>query len=67
MQTAAFDYDLPTHAIAQVPVEPRDRARLLVDRGKGEAPEHRTVADLPQLVRPVTSWSSTPPGCCPPG
>ncbi|HMG43606.1 MAG TPA: tRNA preQ1(34) S-adenosylmethionine ribosyltransferase-isomerase QueA [Acidimicrobiales bacterium] len=52
MQTAAFDYDLPTHAIAQVPVEPRDRARLLVDRGKGDAPEHRTVADLPQLVRP---------------
>ena len=52
MQTAEFDYDLPEQAIAQVPVEPRDRARLLVDRGKGEAPEHRTVADLPTLVRP---------------
>ena len=52
MQTAEFDYDLPEQAIAQVPVEPRDRARLLVDRGKGEAPGHRTVADLPTLVRP---------------
>ena len=52
METADFDYELPAERIAQVPVEPRDSARLLVDRGKGQAPDHRTVADLPELVGP---------------
>lgn len=52
MDLAAFDYDLPERAIAQTPVEPRDRARLLVDRGAGHAPDHRTVADLPALIEP---------------
>jgi S-adenosylmethionine:tRNA ribosyltransferase-isomerase len=52
MELADVDYDLPERAIAQHPVEPRDAARLLVDRGPGAAPEHRTVADLPALVRP---------------
>ena len=52
MDLAAFDYDLPEPAIAQTPIEPRDRARLLVDRGADRAPEHRTVADLPSLVEP---------------
>lgn len=46
-----FDYDLPPERIAQVPVEPRDAARLLVDRGSA-APEHRHVADLPELLSP---------------
>jgi S-adenosylmethionine:tRNA ribosyltransferase-isomerase len=46
-----FDYELPAERIAQVPVEPRDAARLLVDRGS-DPPEHRTVADLPALLRP---------------
>ena len=46
-----LDYDLPPERIAQVPVEPRDSARLLVDRGSA-APEHHTVADLPDLLRP---------------
>ena len=50
MRTADFDYDLPDSAIAQHPVEPRDRARLLVDRGPGERPEHRRVSDLPCYV-----------------
>lgn len=49
---AAPSYDLPEAAIAQVPVEPRDAARLLVDRGPGVAPDHRTVADLPELLGP---------------
>jgi len=50
--TAAPGYDLPAAAIAQVPAEPRDSARLLVDRGVGRAPDHWRVRDLPQLVRP---------------
>jgi S-adenosylmethionine:tRNA ribosyltransferase-isomerase len=52
VDTAAFDYDLPADRIAQVPVEPRDAARLLVDRGAGQAPEHRHVRDLPDLLVP---------------
>jgi S-adenosylmethionine:tRNA ribosyltransferase-isomerase len=54
MDLADFDYDLPEAAIAQHPAEPRDAARLLVDRHgePGGGVEHRTVADLPRLVRP---------------
>jgi S-adenosylmethionine:tRNA ribosyltransferase-isomerase len=44
-------YDLPVAAIAQVPAEPRDAARLLVDRGPGQAPGHLRVTDLPGLLR----------------
>jgi S-adenosylmethionine:tRNA ribosyltransferase-isomerase len=52
MRTDELDYHLPEAAIAQHPVEPRDAARLLVDRGPRQAPEHRLVADLPELVGP---------------
>ena len=52
MDTAELDYDLPEAAIAQRPIEPRDRARLLVDRGPGEPPAHHVVADLPDLLVP---------------
>ncbi len=52
VETAAFDYDLPPARIAQRPIEPRDAARLLVDRGAGRAPDHRHVRDLPALVEP---------------
>jgi S-adenosylmethionine:tRNA ribosyltransferase-isomerase len=45
-----FDYDLPADRIAQTAVEPRDAARLLVDRGSSD-PEHRHVRDLPELLR----------------
>src|SRR5262245_65909536 len=51
MRLEDFDYDLPEARIAQVPLEPRVSARLLVDRGSGP-PEHRRVADLPALLRP---------------
>jgi S-adenosylmethionine:tRNA ribosyltransferase-isomerase len=44
-------YDLPEHAIAQRPVEPRDAARLLVDRGPSGAVDHLYVRDLPQLLQ----------------
>jgi S-adenosylmethionine:tRNA ribosyltransferase-isomerase len=43
---------LPESAIAQHPAEPRDSARLLVDRGPGRPIGHCTVADLPGLLRP---------------
>jgi len=40
-----FDYELPDERIAQTPIEPRDSARLLVDRGRA-APGHQQVRDL---------------------
>ena len=63
----SFDYELPTAAIAQTPVEPRDAARLLVDRGPGRRPT--TPRPRPPVARRAgrrASWS-TPPGCCRPG
>lgn len=53
MDTSELDYELPEEAIAQHPVSPRDRARLLVADADG-AGRHRTVADLPSLVVPGT-------------
>jgi S-adenosylmethionine:tRNA ribosyltransferase-isomerase len=47
---ADIDYHLPTELIAQVPVEPRDSARLLVDQGS-TAPRDAIVRDLPQFLR----------------
>jgi S-adenosylmethionine:tRNA ribosyltransferase-isomerase len=50
VQIADFDYGLPEARIAQTPIEPRDAAKLLVDRGSA-VPEHRQVSDLPGLLR----------------
>jgi S-adenosylmethionine:tRNA ribosyltransferase-isomerase len=47
-----FDYQLPEAAIAQVPVEPRSDARLLVALEPGTPLRHRRVADLPDLLEP---------------
>lgn len=52
MRTDDLDYELPAGAIAQVPLEPRDRARLLVDLGPGCPPGHRHVVDLPSVLSP---------------
>jgi S-adenosylmethionine:tRNA ribosyltransferase-isomerase len=49
MRLTDFDYELPAERIAQVPIEPRDAARLLIDRGSA-APAHRHVSDLPDLL-----------------
>ena len=51
MQLSDIDYDLPEELIAQVPVEPRDSARLLVSRSAGERID-RTVADLVEYLDP---------------
>jgi S-adenosylmethionine:tRNA ribosyltransferase-isomerase len=50
VETADLDYELPAAHIAQVPVEPRDSARLLVDLGSSV--DHRSVGDLPELLEP---------------
>ena len=49
MRLTEFDYDLPVERIAQVPIEPRDAARLMVDRGS-DSPLHLHVHDLPALL-----------------
>lgn len=48
MDTALFDYDLPSSAIAQSAIEPRDAARLLV----ANSLENRLFTDLPSLLDP---------------
>jgi len=49
---ARYDYALPPEAIAQVPVEPRDAARLLVlDRAR-DAREHAVFRDLARFLAP---------------
>jgi S-adenosylmethionine:tRNA ribosyltransferase-isomerase len=44
------EYDLPEEAVAQVPVEPRDAARLLVALGPDVL--HSRVSELPDLLGP---------------
>ncbi|ODT98122.1 MAG: tRNA preQ1(34) S-adenosylmethionine ribosyltransferase-isomerase QueA [Planctomycetes bacterium SCN 63-9] len=52
MRTAEFDFDLPAELIAQHPVEPRDRSRLMVlDRRTGRI-QHRTFNELPEFLDP---------------
>ncbi len=51
MRTSDFDYPLPGELIAQTPVEPRDRSRLLVlDRDLPTLAHHR-FDNLPNLLR----------------
>ena len=49
LSTSDFDFDLPADLIAQRPAEPRDAARLL---HVGARLADRTIADLPDLLRP---------------
>lgn len=51
MRLEDLDYELDPALIAQVPIEPRDAARLLVDRGSAP-PEHRHVRVLSELLAP---------------
>lgn len=50
MQTDAFDFELPPDRIAQHPIEPRDRSRLMVVQRKAGTWEHLVFADLPDLL-----------------
>lgn len=50
-RTSDFDYDLPDERIAQEPVEPRDRSRLLVLSRDDGAMRHARFGDLPDLLR----------------
>ena len=53
MQLSDFDYDLPQERIAQVPLEPRDHARLLVDQGRHNGKTSiadRQVFNLPDYL-----------------
>ncbi|MBL8726989.1 MAG: tRNA preQ1(34) S-adenosylmethionine ribosyltransferase-isomerase QueA [Planctomycetes bacterium] len=52
MRVSDFDYSLPPDRIASRPAEPRDHARLLVHDRSSRRDEHRTVAELPQFLRP---------------
>lgn len=47
-----FDFNLPEHCIAQKPLEDRTASKLFVlDRNSGDF-QHRTVADLPDILSP---------------
>ena len=50
MRTEEFDYELPKELIAQYPVEPRDKARMMVlKRGSGEI-IHSRFSELPSFL-----------------
>jgi S-adenosylmethionine:tRNA ribosyltransferase-isomerase len=51
MDVSAFDYDLPAELIAKAPLAERDASRLLVLPRSAGPPEHRSVRDLPALLR----------------
>lgn len=52
MRTAEFDFVLPQELIAQNPVEPRDRSRLMVVHRSSGHREHRSFGELPDLLAP---------------
>jgi len=49
VQLADIDYNLPDHFIAQVPMEPRDAARMLVY--VNGAVEHKKVSDITEFLQ----------------
>ncbi len=51
MKTSDFDYELPDQFIAQVPVEPRDAARLMVLPRKGGEIQHTVFRDLGRYLK----------------
>ncbi|MFA6394264.1 MAG: tRNA preQ1(34) S-adenosylmethionine ribosyltransferase-isomerase QueA [Patescibacteria group bacterium] len=52
MKLSDFDYHLPKELIAQYPMKPRDRSRLLVLDGKSGRSEHKHFYDLIDYFQP---------------
>ena len=52
LRTSDFDYDLPPEFIAQKPVEPRDRAKLMVVHRPDCTITHAVFRDLGRFLRP---------------
>ncbi len=50
MKTRELEYDLPPELIAQHPVARRDESRLLVYDRMSERVDHRTFADVPDVI-----------------
>jgi S-adenosylmethionine:tRNA ribosyltransferase-isomerase len=48
--TSEFNFDLPDELIAQHPMEPRDHSRLMVINRRRGCWEHRTFAELPEIL-----------------
>lgn len=46
MKLSDFKYNLPKHAIAKFPVEPRDKARMMVLNRKDESIDHKVFTDV---------------------
>ncbi len=52
MKTTDFDYQLPTHLIAQTPTEPRDASRLMVLHREDGSITHRRFRQIGEYLRP---------------
>lgn len=52
MKTSDFNYNLPIEYIAQKPIEPRDRSRLMVLNRKTNQIEHRTFNQIGDYLTP---------------
>jgi S-adenosylmethionine:tRNA ribosyltransferase-isomerase len=50
LSLSLYDYDLPSDRIAQSPVVPRDRSRLMVLHRSSGLIEHRWFSDLPEYL-----------------
>jgi S-adenosylmethionine:tRNA ribosyltransferase-isomerase len=61
MLTSEFDYNLPPELIAQMPVEPRDRSRLMVVNRAGKKTEGRHFFDVVDYLKPgdLLVWNNT--------
>ncbi len=51
LKTSDFHYNLPLDRIAQSPIEPREKAKLMVVGRKGGKLIHKHVSDFPDLLK----------------